>query len=556
MTMKSLGVAFFILHSSFYISSCSDKWDEHYEVNHAEEGTLWQSISSDAQLQNFTRVLRHCGYDSVLGSSQMFTVFAPVDDGFSTAQADSVIALYDQQAAAGVKDKENAAIKEFVRNHVANYNFHVNEASNDSISMLNGKLMNLQSQQIGSCHFVTSNKRLDNGVLFTIDSQMSYEPNVMEQLRRDPDLSLLADFFYGLNREVFVPGQSVPGSVVDGQTVYLDSVFYTRNALFNEVGYINSEDSTYWMLAPTNAEWQRLMAEYATYYNFSNTIPNRDSLQSHYASQGIVRGSVFSMTQNSEAQLWQRAWSTNASIYSKGRYEDGGQEYHYYEYASPLADGGVLASGERQHCSNGQVIKVSHWPISIFQTFVQQIIVEAESPSAVKEVDTQTTRYPLTQVKVQPTNPFYGALSDNAYVEILAKSPSVRPSATFHLPNVLSNIGYDIYVVTVPALAGDTLATEQDRLPTKFRCTAYWTDQNGVQRNEILSGGEIFTTTADQVESLLVASDYKFPTCSYGLSPQVSLKLESRVSNTEQISGTYQRTMRLDCILLVPHRDE
>ena len=46
-------------------SSCSDKWDEHYGEN--SEGivnaTLWEAISGNADLTNFAKVAKACGYD-------------------------------------------------------------------------------------------------------------------------------------------------------------------------------------------------------------------------------------------------------------------------------------------------------------------------------------------------------------------------------------------------------------------------------------------------------------------------------------------------------------
>ena len=53
-------------------------------------------------------------------------------------------------------------------------------------------------------------------------------------------------------------------------------------------------------------------------------------------------------------------------------------------------------------------------------------------------------------------------------------------------------------------------------------------------------------------ETLLVASDYKIPTCSYGLSePQVRFTVES-----DRSTSKYTRVLRLDCIVLKPHEDE
>ena len=45
---------------------------------------------------------------------------------------------------------------------------------------------------------------------------------------------------------------------------------------------------------------------------------------------------------------------------------------------------------------------------------------------------------------------------------------------------------------------------------------------------------------------------------SYGLeeeNPQVTLKVETRVSNAQQRNNQYTRTMRIDCIVLKPHEE-
>ena len=66
---------------------------------------------------------------------------------------------------------------------------------------------------------------------------------------------------------------------------------------------------------------------------------------------------------------------------------------------------------------------------------------------------------------VPTNNPFYGKISNNSFAEIAPKSLGSQPTVTFNIDNVLSKVGYDIYVVFAPALAYDTLATDEQRLP-------------------------------------------------------------------------------------------
>ena len=61
------------------ITSCTDTWDDHYNIGSTYGGNLWESISTNPELSNFANVVKACGYDASLASSQMFTVFAPTN---------------------------------------------------------------------------------------------------------------------------------------------------------------------------------------------------------------------------------------------------------------------------------------------------------------------------------------------------------------------------------------------------------------------------------------------------------------------------------------------
>lgn len=545
---KVLGLALSVLT----IVACSDKWDEHYDIDGGGKVSLWQAISDDAQLSNFARVVEACGYDVTLNSSQVFTVFAPTNDNFTSEEADRLIEEFNSQKGS-VKDDDNTVIKEFIRNHISLYNHSVSGASSDSIVMMNGKYLVLSTGDIAGQRILTSNELQRNGVLFKLDGRVNYLPNVFEYLRKDSDLDSVANFLYEYNKYVFDASQSVPGDIVDGQTVYLDSVTVLENELFNYLGRINSEDSTYWMVMPTNDVWTELVEEYEPYFNYDNTVNKRDSLSYTYSRLMAIIGSVFSRTLNPDEQLRDSALSTQYIPYEwRVRYYGFTEPYFLFE--KPYEPGGVFYGTENHDCSNGIVMKASEWNFDKKKTFFQKLLAECESNSSLKEIDEDKTRSPLNIVDVEQSNPFYNKISGNSYVEIAPMSSSVNPSATFNITDVLSNIGYDIYVVMAPALAGDTLATATTRLPNKIRFTLNYNDQTGKEKSDVLQSA--METRADVVDTLLVCSDFKFPTCSFDTSsPQVSLKIESRASNSEVNSGKFSRTMRVDCIIFKPHED-
>ena len=555
--------------------ACTDTWDDHYSSKNEgmNDYSLWQAISQNSNLSNFAKVVEATGYDKALKSSQVFTVFAPTNNQFSAQEADELIRIY-QAEKDKVIDDDNTAVKEFIQNHIAMYNHSISETSNDSLVMMNGKKMYYSTSTFSNRNILSTNQHYKNGILFTIDGRARFFPNVFEYLRKDADLDSVGNFFHNnrFNRNEFVPGRSVAGGIVDGKTVYLDSVFVQQNDLLDYLwADLNVEDSVYWIVAPTNEVWKRLIDEYNPYFNYDNKVKYRDSLAYTNARLAIVNGTTFSRTLNTDAHLTDSALSTSAiERYVSRKFNWGDNNLHYYQYGGissfntqkPYAPTGVFSGIEPIACSNGQVLKTRNWNINKLNTFYQWIIVEAEKQGNIREVskmenstthDMVGTITPITR-EVLNNNPFYGKVWDNEFVEFEPVRTTVNHTVVFNIRDVLSNIGYDIYLVTAPALANDSNATNIQRLPMKLKCTIGFHDQEGNSQQEELQSA--ITTTPDQMNYLLLAEDYKFPCSSFGLTesePQVTLTVQTNVSSTEQRNRTFTRTMLIDCVMFVPH---
>ena len=587
MRIMLMGVISYLLPltSHLFMTSCSDTWDDHNNraAEGVEEGTLWQAIQQNPELSNFSSVVEACGYDKSLASAQVFTVFAPTNSCFSKEEADKLIAAYNTEKGK-VDDRDNSTIKEFLQNHIALYNYSVSQSSNDTIMMMNGKNILLTSSKIGNSPLTSSNKLYDNGVLFTVGSQIDYFPNVFEYMRRDAELDSLYSFFYNerFYRKEFQASKSVEGGIVDGRTIYLDSVFRQQNDLFDSQflnARLNNEDSTYWMLMPTNEAWRKLVDEYQNYFNYDNTVDKRDSVFYTNTRMAIMKGTAFSRTINTDAMLQDSAMSTNAVLfYTLRKYTWGADDLHYYQYYNPLS--GIFTGNTNMACSNGIAMKVQDWKIDKRETFFQTKIIEAEGQGSIREVSkvvdkvttnddgSKDTTWIETIVPrnryVESGNIYYNKVSNNGFVEFEPTRTTVNHSVTFNIKDVLSNIGYDIYVVTAPALANDSNATDIQRLPTRLKFTLYHHTQDGkTVKTGNTEGVPLVDNTAvvnqpDEVDYIKVAENFKFPVASYGLEedePQVSLKVESYVTSTQQRNNTYTRTMRIDCIILKPHEE-
>ncbi|MBR0274614.1 MAG: fasciclin domain-containing protein [Prevotella sp.] len=571
---KIAGVAM----AALAIVGCSDTWNDHYEAGLADgavNSSLWEVIEDNSQLSNFARVLKATGYDKSLASSQVFTVFAPTNDALTSEQADAIIELYEQEKANQVamqqrtgvtpKERDNRAIKEFVQNHIALYNHSVAKSGADSVMMMNGKYLLLTPEKLADSPLLTTNLLTQNGLLFTVGSQVDYQGNVFEALQLNSELDSVGNFMAVFNEYEFVPGSSVAGGIEDGKTWYLDSVTVLTNDMFQYVDYINSEDSVFWMVAPTNEVWNQLVDEYIPYFNYDNEVQKRDSLCWVEPRLAVIQGTTFSQTRNAKLVGDEYVWNTdsamsvNAANYSSRRYSWGRNDMKYYQYDKPFAEGGAYTGAFEIPCSNGKVIVADQWNIDKTMTFYRERLVEAESRSNLDEVD-ETSTNPLSYASVESWSPFYNQVSQHLYTNVVPKN--YNSGVTFKLPGLLSNIGYDIYVVFVPITAIDSTAT--DFRPTRFQAALSYHEQDGKQSEFLFQPDnktydEIgrryvhnFENDPMIVDSVLVASNYKFPTCSYGLrDSQVLLQLKTDIRSSERDS--YTGAMRIDCILIKPH---
>lgn len=540
-TMKYILMAFLPLMAL----SCQDEWDEHYGQTNpmASQESLWQALKGRAELSNFVRLVENVGYEYYFDGDRMFTLFVPTNDCLTEADVDSLTEVYNAQKSNRIKNNDNTVIKQVLQNHMAMYNYAA-IASGDSVQMmmLNGKYSYLADGGVNGVKYLSSNMLYRNGVLFTVGSRLPYFANVSEYFTMDDELDSIAFFFSRYNVYEFDASRSVPGEIVDGKTVYLDSVMNLKNVMFDELGYINREDSAYWMVVPTDRQWRKLYEEYKTYFNYDNRTAKRDSVENVMTHKAIVQGTVFNM--NVQPSVNDSVISTN---YNKAN-------YRYYKCLRPFDEGGVFSGARSVECSNGKVFISDNWAIDKRTTFFQEVKIEAEN--AYYQDSIAKCKEPVSTYTVPSGNPLYGQVSGNAYVQVEPRNTAVTPLIRFTIPNLLSNIGYDIYAVFAPAIASDTLAT--DTLPLKVKFSLKYNDQDGRQVNDIKmenpeGGTYVYETTPNVVDTILVARDYKIPTCSYGLSePQVRLTVES----DRGTASKYTRILRLDCIVFKPHEDD
>lgn len=539
-----------MMATAILTTACTDQWDDHYAVEEGAEESLWEALQQQDELSNFVRVIEATGYNARLDGSQMFTIFAPTDECLTDAEADELINRFSTEKKQGVREENNSVVRQFVQNHISLFNHSVSEMTDQTVTLMNGKYERITGKTIGESNFLTKNKFYANGVLYTIDEPISYFANVYEYLELNGKTDSLFNFLDLYSRYEFDADRSVPGDIVDGKTVYLDSVFRLTNTMLSSYGHINREDSSYLMLAPTDQVWKQLYDEYLNYFNYNDLTSKRDSMVRIQTRRAIADGTVFnlnaqrSMADSVVSTAWQRLYE-GLSVYTEPR---------YYAYFRPYEADGAFFGAEETECSNGTVLTQDDWKIDKRSTFYKQIKIEAE---ASRYIDTIIqARDPLSVRAVPQENPFYGKVSENYFVEAQPLSTASSTSVRYAIPDQLSNIGYDIIAVFAPAIAYNENALAEDRLPCRVRFTISYLEQDGSKKEATLrspiDNSVNFVTTPDVMDSVLVASDYKFPTCALGIDePQVTLRVASNITSSQ--SSKYTRTLRLDCIILRPH---
>lgn len=561
------------------LTACTDAWDDHYESlgsgeGGVHEGTLWQAITSNPNLSNFAKVVEGCNYVDKLNGSQVFTVFIPTNDHFSEAEANQLISDYNNQKGT-VLEENNTVLKEFLQNHMMLYNRSFSNLRNDTLVLMNGKYAILNPDTtVSGVKMLDFNKLYSNGVLNIIDRPVTFLPNLFEACRKDADFDSLRSFLYNEHYyyKEFQAWQSVAGSIVNGKTQYLDSVFKQINQWYDYVGLINSEDSNYIMVAPTKEVCEALVTEYEPYFEYPDKLDkkDRDSLQYKMSRLAIMCGTTFSRTFNTDKTLQDSAMSVNSIRNYTLRKSLWGVPFEYYQYYKPLDPNGVLSQTEIMKCSNGEMRKATQWNIDKRQTFHQYII--ATSRNFHKTDSTQNSKgedievaTPRTVYVGSENKNFYNKLWNNSFQEFNPNVTTLNYKAYYSLPNVLSNIGYDIYLVTAPALAADTAATVELRRPTKFSCKMYGPGLSS--SGEKLQGADgktkNFETRPDSIDYFLVAENYKFKKCTVGIDDkdlQYDLMINTTPTNNDMLIDVddpdkkiYTRVLRVNAILVVPH---
>lgn len=525
--------------SLLLMSACSESWDDHYlpDSGITPTASIWDLIEAEPSLSQFKTILEQTPvyannkvsgvtYATLLAADQTLTVWAPVNGSFNLDSIQGLLATSSGKA---------LVEKNMVKNHLTRYAVSLSPSTNKEIMLLNQKVKHLTMSTFGEVPITTANLMASNGVLHMVGGTASYLPSIYEGVLSDTAISQVGAFLKAYQKDSLDEKASVAAGIVDGKTIYVDSVTIPKNALLSEFGFINNEDSSYWMIAPTNAAWKAAYEKVLPYFNFSYT-ENADTMQRFWTQKALLRDLIF----NTRAQA-----SPNDSLLSTA-YRPTQVGKHVYQ--KPFEAGGILSDVKEQiTCSNGVIYKVDKWPFTLQQTFFQPIKVEAEHEATI--LKSANCSFNFRSVSS-------GDLSNKGYLDVVPLQASSQPSVTFQINNTLAG-KYDICVVCAPQTVYRTPFNHADSLdifrPYKFRATLSYTDRRGTSKN-YTGGGKTFINDPYALDTVCVAEAFEFPTCSYNRE-DVTVTLTIQVYVLTRENDTYNREMFIDCIYLRPRED-
>ncbi|MBN2765250.1 MAG: fasciclin domain-containing protein [Paludibacteraceae bacterium] len=524
---RNIGLLLILFVSVLFTACENEKWNEHYRIDPSivSEKNLWETIESNPEYSIFAWAVKKTGFDKMLSSSQMFSIWLP--DNIAAAHIDTTDNNIDKEI----------LLREFVQNHIARFSYPASGLKESRILLMNKKVITFKHENsdflIEGIRLKTKNIVTANGIIHIIETPIPFFSNLWEYLSKDQELDSIKNYLFSFNELYFDANKSIPGDVNEnGETVYLDSVIYNYNIMFRQLGAINNEDSTYSVIFPTNSAWVKGYDDVKSYYNYFSTPETQitaDTLQRKHTLRALTQDLVFSHTkQQMDADT---LISTNRNKFYK--------PFEQAFTSFPASNGMIYMTNE---------IKYNSW-----ESWNKEIKIEAERSSG--RINTWSSLYERTYNDIELV------VSNNRFVEVTPTTSSVNPTVTFEVPNTLSGelnpdstinkgTAYNVYCIFAP----NKLKTPSPK-PNKvtFTLTFQSSDRGRVVNVNFTNQSAGFITDPEQMTKVLIASKVTFPYAEYGLeTPNVKLKVNSNVSSKE--TATYTRDMLIDCIIFEPVR--
>lgn len=540
---KYIGMTMIVAATIPAVTSCTD-YDDYNEarrdINAGADKTLWQNIVANPELSEFADLVRRAGFDKELDGSKTYTVFVPVNDALDETKYEGM--------------EPEMLLKRFVKNHVANYSFAASGEVNERVRMLNNKSNMFQgagTYTFGGLNVKEANIPGVNGVMHTLDNVLDYRDNIYDYIMLTDKAPLFTEYMKKYEQKILDKANSVIGPIVDGKQTYLDSVMIVRNHAATNIlrAQLESEDSSYTVLLPTDKAWQDQKAKISNCYNYIANTLSQDILNTDKITDSDIPNTTMD---NIDAAYYKDSLSTlmlvKDLVYSNNNYYNRWMETPEFTSNDTIRSttGNKLSqpekilaeTTEKIQLSNGvgrviDSLAASSWDVynyeRIFNASISRHRVINSAPVNIESFH----RLPDGTIE-----PFY---------YLLAQSPSknAKPSLDIVLPNVLST-KYNFYVVVVPPKEDNIQSINgyDTDMPNSLNFVLNYCDAKGKLANWKFSSdlkdnpskALPFINDTAKIDTMFIGS-FTFPVCYYGLKTQNGAAVQPVLKITSSINA-------------------
>lgn len=554
-------------------TSCSDYADWNsvpVSQNPVADKTLWENIQSSEDLSDFAAIVSKVGMESVFTSDNYHTIWVPRNGTFDK---DSLLALGDDKI-----------MKEFVNNHMTNYNHLAAGVVNERVLTLNDKkymFTNLDgAYTFNGVELDPDNMNIPNknGTMHIIRTNVPYLPNAYQSIFEIQGADSMANYFKHHETQYLDESKSVLGPIVDGKQTYKDSVMVTTNRL---TGIMNArfdnEDSLYTFIVPNNKAYLDAYDKYKGYYKYvantkyqvfesvtssnikEETVPAMDVayFQDSIARRVIAENLVFSHNNGYNMFMAKEDIPSNDTIVSTNRTR--------FSNAEEILDKSHVEKEIK--LSNGRALLVDTLAFKSWEYGVPEINIRGSQRA--RYLNGESCRN--VDLSLEEINPEVLTLDDDqrsfSYAWVKKSGEYVKTEIDFYLPNVLATT-YHVYVVVPPAKT-DLSYTEPEKAAW-LNFSLYYYDGSKVQKKDFTNpafvSGESIPGTTTKAKNIDFISDttkvdtidlgeFKFPYSYKGLEAKPNLRI-SVASGYSVFNKThtalYDQDIRIANIILRP----
>ncbi len=481
--------AFLVTSVLFGAVACSD---DHFDVQLSGNAgeSLIQNIRATGELNDFATILERTtvmrtdndknatiNYAQLLGENQNITVWAPKDGTYDASKYLTLLDQADEAKASNnlvlFRELNRTVENQFVRNHMARANYETT-AADQRVSLMNDKRCVYNAGE-GLFNDVALDKAFgtipsSNGMLHVLNGVSPFAFNIYDYMKENSEWSAINDYIHSEDTLYFSASSSIEGTIIDGEMVYVDSVFVTSSPLSVYLGNISSEDSTYVAVLPNNEAWEAAFEKYKSYFKygenynynwntengeFLNTskngkgyVANVDSLEEVGTRTAILSSLVFSATQFPGVDVSDSAAIINYALTADSListcyinvYRPEGQSVNPY-----------FGNGQPLKASNGYIFTVDNYNIDAIKSWqnLNPIDYDAEYTSYNVYSSNVGNRTVLSLDETSRDSSITGIVHNDSYIRFERGSRS-RMVIDFSLYNVMS-AKYDVYIVMMPS---------------------------------------------------------------------------------------------------------